>query len=44
MFLTDHIFATLPPNVDTYIWIFDLEGFGYNHFYLEASKQIINAM
>ena len=44
MFLNDYIFATLPGNVDSYVWIFNLEGFGYSHFYLEAMKDVINTI
>ena len=42
MFLTDHIFATMPPQMDSYIWVFNLEGFGYQHFFFEAMKSIVS--
>ena len=34
----------MPPNIDSYIWIFDLEGFGYSDFYLDSMKRIISAI
>ena len=41
MFLHDYIYARLPNNIDHFIWIFDLEGFGYQHCYYDQMKQSI---
>lgn len=34
----------MPPNVDQYIWVFNLEGFGYSDFYIEPMKSIITTL
>ena len=44
MFLTDYLFATMPANRDSYIWVFNLEGFGYAHCYMETIKQCIKTI
>lgn len=44
LLIKDYVFATMPPTVDQYIWIFNLEGFGYNHFYMEDIKMIITTL
>ena len=41
VFLNDYIYARLPNNIDNFIWIFDLEGFGYQHCYYDNMKQSI---
>lgn len=42
--LTDYLFATMPVQCDTYIWLFNLEGFGYEHLYIEPMKEVINTI
>ena len=42
--LTDYLFSTMPPTCDSYIWLFDLEGFGYEHLYIEPMKEVINTI
>ena len=44
MFVADYVFARMPPNVDKYTWLFNLEGFGYSHMYLDAMKGFINTI
>ena len=44
MFIKDYVFATMPVTVDSYIWVFNIEGFGYQHFYIDAIKQILNTL
>mmetsp|Transcript_3656 Transcript_3656/g.4885 ORF Transcript_3656/g.4885 Transcript_3656/m.4885 type:complete len:122 (-) Transcript_3656:103-468(-) len=41
MFLSDYIYARLPNNIDNFIWIFDLEGFGYQHCFYDHMKRCI---
>lgn len=41
IFLTDYMFARMPPNVDNYIWIFNVEGFGYSQCYIDQMKNLI---
>ena len=44
LYLTDYVFARLPPNVDNFILVLDLEGFGYQHCYYEQIKECITLM
>ena len=29
LFIKDYVFATMPPTVDSYVWVFNIDGFGY---------------
>ena len=44
MFIADYVFARMPPNVDKYNWLFNLEGYGYSHMYLDAMKGFVNTI
>ena len=35
------MFARMPTNIDNYVWIMNLDGFGYSHCYMDAMKSII---
>ena len=34
----------MPPTVDSYVWVFNINGFGYQHLYLDEIKQVINTL
>ena len=32
----------MPPTVDSYVWVFNIDGFGYSHFFIDDIKQVID--